>query len=244
MNLASKRSAAVVKVLLFALCLVPLAKLTAEAFGIAGWSLGANPIEEILHRQGKWALNLLLASLAITPLRRLTGQHWLIRYRRMLGLFAFFYLVLHFLAYAWLDQGLDLRAIGEDIVERPYITLGVIALLCLIPLAASSTNGMMRRLGSRWKKLHRLVYPAAVLGVWHFYWQVKQDVLEPVIYAAILAVLLAARLPYGRWRRGARPPRPGPSSDPPLDKGQEQTTAVPPGERATSSSVPPIILDR
>ncbi|MBT8060507.1 MAG: sulfoxide reductase heme-binding subunit YedZ, partial [Gammaproteobacteria bacterium] len=125
---------------------------------------------------------------------------WLLRFRRMLGLFAFFYISLHFLVYSGLDQRFDLGVILEDIADRPYITVGFAALLLLVPLALTSTRGMMRRLGGRWQKLHRLVYPAAILGVWHFYWQVKLDTLEALVYAIILAVLLGARLVY-RWRR-------------------------------------------
>lgn len=189
------------KVLLFLVCLLPLAKLALETFGVAGMSLGANPIEELIHRFGIWGLNFLLITLAVTPLRRLTGKNWLIRFRRMLGLFAFFYVLMHFLTYAGLDQRFDLPVILEDIVERPYITIGFAALLLLIPLAVTSTNGMMRRLGRRWQKLHRLVYLIAILGVWHFYWQVKLDTLEALIYAVILAVLLAYRL---RGRRHDR----------------------------------------
>ena len=182
------------KVPLFLLCLLPLAKLAAEAFGLWGLSLGANPVEALIHRLGSWTLNFLLATLAITPLRRLTGRAWLLRFRRMLGLFAFFYLCLHFLAYAWVDQRFAMGYILEDIAERPYITIGFAAFLLLIPLAVTSTRGWIRRLGPRWKKLHRLVYAAAVLGVWHFYWLVKADILEPLIYGAILAVLLGMRL--------------------------------------------------
>ncbi len=182
------------KVALFLLCLVPLAKLALETFGVAGMSLGANPIEELIHRLGKWGLNFLLITLAVTPLRRLTGKSWLLRFRRMLGLFAFFYLLLHFLTYAGLDQRFDLPVIFEDVVERPFITIGFTAFVFLIPLAVTSTNAMMKRLGRRWQKLHRLVYVIAILGVVHFYWQVKLDTLEPLIYAAILAVLLGYRL--------------------------------------------------
>ena len=184
------------KILLFFLCLLPLGRLVLEAFGIGGFGHGANPIEELIHRCGKWGLKFLLITLAVTPLRWLTGAGWLLRFRRMLGLFAFFYVSLHFLAYAGLDQRFDLSVILEDIAERPYITIGFAALVLLLPLALTSTNGMMRRLGPRWKKLHRLVYPIAILGVWHFYWQVKLDTLEPLIYAGILAVLLGFRL----WR--------------------------------------------
>jgi sulfoxide reductase heme-binding subunit YedZ len=182
------------KVLLFLVCLVPLIKLALEAFGVSGLALGANPVEELIHRLGKWGLNFLLITLAITPLRRLTGKAWLIRFRRMLGLFAFFYVLLHFLTYAGLDQSFKLGLILEDIAERPYITIGFSALVLLLPLAITSTNSMMKKLGRRWKKLHQLVYVIAILGVWHFYWQVKLDTLEALIYALILAALLGFRL--------------------------------------------------
>ena len=188
------------KVAVFFASLVPLARLVLESLGVGGLSLGANPIEELIHRLGKWGLKFLLITLAITPLRKLTGWNWLVRFRRMLGLFAFFYVLLHFLAYAGLDQRFDLAVIVEDIAERPYITIGVTALLLLVPLAATSTNGMMRRLGKRWKKLHRLIYVIGILGVWHFYWQVKLDTLEALIYAGILTVLLAFRLVDRRSR--------------------------------------------
>jgi len=192
------------KALLFLLCLVPAGKLALELFEVAGLSLGANPVEELIHRFGIWGLNFLLITLAVTPLRFLTGRNWLIRFRRMLGLFAFFYVLMHFLTYAGLDQRFDLAVIFEDIAERPFITIGFIAFLLLIPLAVTSTNRMMKRLGRRWQKLHRLVYVIAVLGVWHFYWQVKLDTLEPVIYAAILAALLGYRI----WRRHVRSAHP------------------------------------
>jgi sulfoxide reductase heme-binding subunit YedZ len=184
------------KVAVFLLCLVPLAKLVLELFGVLGTGLGANPVEELIHRCGKWGLNFLLITLAVTPLRRITGWNQLIRFRRMLGLFTFFYILLHFLIYAGLDQRFALRYIVEDVIERPYITLGMTGLLLLIPLAITSTNGMMRRLGRRWQKLHRLAYVIAVLGVWHFYWQVKQDTLEPLIYAGVLALLFSVRVFY------------------------------------------------
>lgn len=192
------------KALLFLLCLVPAGKLALELFEVAGMSLGANPVEELIHRFGIWGLNFLLITLAVTPLRFLTGRNWLIRFRRMLGLFAFFYVLMHFLTYAGLDQRFDLAVIFEDIAERPFITIGFIAFLLLIPLAVTSTNRMMKRLGRRWQKLHRLVYVIALLGVWHFYWQVKLDTLEPVIYAAILAALLGYRI----WRRYVRSAHP------------------------------------
>jgi len=189
----------ILKVLVFLLCLLPLGKLALEIFGLAGMSLGANPIEELIHRLGKWGLNFLLITLSVTPLRKLTGMNWLIRLRRMLGLFAFFYILLHFLTYAGLDQRFDIAVIVEDIVERPYITIGMSALLLLLPLAITSTKGMMRRLGKRWQKLHRLVYVIGALGVWHFYWQVKEDILEPSIYIFVLVVLLGYRVLI-RWR--------------------------------------------
>jgi sulfoxide reductase heme-binding subunit YedZ len=196
----------VLKLVLFLLCLLPLGKLALETFAVAGLSLGANPVEELLHRLGKWGLNFLLITLAVTPLRRLSGWTWLLRFRRMLGLFAFFYVTLHFLVYTGLDQRFDPAAILEDVVERPYITLGMTALLLLLPLALTSTRAMMRRLGRRWQPLHRLVYPITILGVWHFYWQVKLDTLEPLIYAAILAALLGFRL-VRRGRDRAAGPR-------------------------------------
>ena len=167
-----------------------------RAFEVKGFGLGANPIEELLHQLGRWGLKFLLLSLTITPLRRWTGWNWLIRFRRMLGLFAFFYIMLHFLTYAILDQGLNLAVIIEDVIKRPYITLGMAAFVLLIPLALTSTKGMMRRLGKRWQKLHRLVYVVAIAGVWHFYWQVKLDTLDATIYALVLALLLITRVYY------------------------------------------------
>lgn len=196
----TQKSIRALKVILFLLCLVPLGKLVMETFGFAGMTLGANPVEELIHRFGKWGLNFLLITLSITPLRRITGQAWLIRFRRMTGLFAFFYILMHFLTYAGLDQRFNLGAIAEDVVERPYITLGMTGLLLLLPLAATSTKAMMRRLGRRWQKLHRLAYVIPILGVWHFYWQVKKDILEPLIYAGILSVLLGFRL-FLRWKQ-------------------------------------------
>lgn len=199
MKPGSRGFLALTKSVLWVLCLAPAAAMVMGIFQVAGFSLGANPIEELLHRCGLWGLRLLLVSLAVTPLRHLTGWNWLIRYRRLLGLFAFFYVSMHFVVYFWLDRQLDISSIAEDIVKRPYITIGMVALLLLVPLAVTSTKGMMRRLGRRWQRLHRLVYAVAVLGVWHFWWQVKADILEPAIYAAMLAVLLGAR-----WWRSRR----------------------------------------
>ncbi|MHB1093514.1 protein-methionine-sulfoxide reductase heme-binding subunit MsrQ [Thiobacillus sp.] len=179
---------------LFAICLLPLARLVVLG---AGGGLGANPIEFITHSTGTWTLVWLLVTLSVTPLRRLTGRVELIRYRRMLGLFAFFYACLHFITYIWLDQFFDLAGIAKDIVKRPFITLGFAAFALSIPLAATSTQAMMRRLGRRWKQLHRLVYPMALLGVIHYVWLVKKDLTQPLIFGAVLVLLLAMRLPWG-----------------------------------------------
>jgi sulfoxide reductase heme-binding subunit YedZ len=181
---------------------IPLLLLIASAFGLAGRSLGADPIERVLHVLGKTALNLLLLTLLVTPLRLLGGWPHLLRVRRMLGLFAFSYALLHFLVYALLDLRLDLAHLTADVIKRPYITIGFCALLILVPLAATSTNAMMRRLGRRWTALHRWVYVAASLAVWHYYWQVKKDVREPLVYAGILAALLG----YRYWVRRRQPP--------------------------------------
>lgn len=178
------------KIPLFVLCLIPLAILIWQA---AEQTLGTNPVEALLHRTGDWTLRFLLIVLAVTPLRRLTGWNELQQSRRMLGLFAFFYATLHFSVYALLDLGLDWSFLAEDVAKRPYITVGFTAWLLLVPLTLTSTRAMMRRLGRRWKQLHRLVYLVGVLGVVHFYWLVKADVREPLIYAGILAVLLASR---------------------------------------------------
>lgn len=178
------------KIPLFLLCLVPLGMLVWQ---VLNQDLGPNPVEALTHRSGDWALRFMLIVLAVTPLRRLTGWTELLQTRRMLGLFAFFYATLHFSVYAFLDLGWDFSFLAEDIAKRPYITVGFTAWVLLIPLAVTSTRGMMRRLGRRWKQLHRLVYVIAVLGVVHFYWLVKADIREPLIYAAILALLFALR---------------------------------------------------
>ncbi len=188
------------KPVVFLLCAIPLLSMAAGAFEWGGFSLGANPIETLLHKCGEWGLNFLFITLMVSPLRWVTGWVWVMRFRRMLGLFGFFYIALHFIVYFWLDQSLSLDAVIEDVIERPYITVGFAGLLGLLPLAATSTRAMMRRLGRNWQKLHRLIYPIAILGVWHFWWQVKQDITEPLIYAAVLAGLLGARW----WRSKAR----------------------------------------
>jgi sulfoxide reductase heme-binding subunit YedZ len=189
------------KPLVFLLCLTPLGLLVWRALSDG---LGANPVEAIVHFTGSWALRLLLVTLAVTPLRRLSGQPWLIRFRRMLGLFAFFYALLHFAAYLILDRALVWEDITTDLTKRPYIVVGFVALLLLVPLAITSTRGWIKRLGRHWVTLHRIVYVIAILAVLHFLWLVKADTLEPLINAAVLAVLLAFRVPWGRLvgRRG------------------------------------------
>lgn len=167
-------------------------------------ALGANPIEAATHFSGTWALRFLLATLAVTPLRRLGGWHSLVAYRRMLGLTAFAYASLHFSIWAILDLGLEFGAIVEDVRERPFVTAGFSAFVLLIPLAVTSTRRWMRRLGRRWIWLHRMVYVAAALAVVHYLWLVKADLREPLVYAAVLGVLLGARLPGLRRFRLSR----------------------------------------
>lgn len=183
------------KPLVFAVSLLPLAWMV-----WLGWQdqLGANPVETLSHRTGDWSLRFLLLTLAVTPLRRLNGWNWLQRFRRMLGLFAFFYVCLHFSVYLVFDQFFDGRAIVADIAKRPYITVGFAGWLLLIPLAVTSTNGMIKRLGRNWQRLHRLVYLIGALGVLHYLWLVKADITEPLVYAGVLTVLLGYRL---WWRR-------------------------------------------
>ncbi len=185
------------KVVLFVLCLSPLAWLVWRAFAN---TLGANPAEALIRGLGEWALRLLWITLAVTPLRQWTGQPALARFRRMLGLFAFFYASLHLLAYGWLDMGLDLADIARDIVKRPFILMGFAAWLMLVPLAATSFNRAIKALGAkRWQLLHRLVYLIAIVGLMHFIWMRagKNNFAEPAIYGAILLVLLGWRI----WKR-------------------------------------------
>ncbi len=182
------------------ICLLPSAFIVTYAFGLTG-QLGANPVEEILDRFGNWSLRLIMVALAVTPLRRITGWNWLLRFRRMLGLFAFFYVLMHFLTWLVLDQGLLLSAIAEDLLERPFITIGFAALLLLTAMAVTSTDGMRRRMGRSWQKLHYSVYAVGILAVWHYWWQVKKDIAEPLVYAAILSVLLGTRVGWQRARQ-------------------------------------------
>jgi len=202
------------KPLVFLLCLAPVLLVIGDIFGISG-QLSANPIEDILDRFGNWAIRFIMITLAVTPLRRLTGWNRLTRFRRMLGLFTFFYVLMHFLTWLLLDRGLAVdpafqwSGILEDLTERPFITIGVTALILLVAMAVTSTNGMRRRMGRNWDKLHYSAYAVGVLGVWHYWWQVKKDTSDAWIYAVILAILLGLRV-YWRIiknRGGSQSPR-------------------------------------
>jgi sulfoxide reductase heme-binding subunit YedZ len=184
---------------LLVLCLIPAALLLGAAFTDG---LGANPVEALTHRTGDWALRLLLATLAVSPLSRLTGWVALRGVRRMLGLCAFFYAVLHGLTWAWLGQGWSWPSMAEDLAQRPYVALGSTAFVLMLPLAVTSSQGWRRRLGDRWRRLHRLVFLAAGAAVLHVFWLTKADYREPAVYGAVLAVLLVLRLP-GLPRPGA-----------------------------------------
>lgn len=199
---ATRRRETAGKLTLFVLLALPFTALTVGAFSD---ELGANPVEKLTHETGEWALRITLLTLAVTPLRRLFGWTWPLRQRRMLGLYAFFYAMLHFTTYLWLDQFFDWQAIVEDVIKRPYITFGFAALVLMLPLALTSPHAMVRRLGGkRWRRLHRLVYPMAVLGVVHYLWLVKADYREPIIYALILIALLLARVPWKSFGRASR----------------------------------------
>jgi methionine sulfoxide reductase heme-binding subunit len=189
----------ILKPIVFLAALVPLALL---GIGALHNDLGANPIEEITHQTGLWTLILLLSTLSITPLRRFTGINWLIQFRRMIGLFAFFYGCLHLTTYLWLDQSFDFHAIIKDVYKRPFITAGFTAFMLMVPLALTSTQGWIRRLGKRWQLLHRLIYFSAAAGVTHFIWLVKKDLREPLIYATVFGVLMAIRVVF--WIQKSR----------------------------------------
>jgi sulfoxide reductase heme-binding subunit YedZ len=191
----------VLKPVVFTASLLPLAGLLAGAFGLPGFRLGANPVETIQDTTGIWALRFLLITLSMTPLRWITGQSWPLQFRRMLGLFAFSYAALHFSNYLFLDTVLDVNEVINDLTKRPYIMVGFSALLLITSLAVTSTAGWRRRLGPRWQKLHRAIYLIAILVCWHFWWQVKKDFTEPLVYCLILAALLGIRL----WRRRSVP---------------------------------------
>jgi methionine sulfoxide reductase heme-binding subunit len=188
------------KPILFLLCLAPFVYLAWPLVAYLVWQaeptrFGANPVEYVQHFTGDWTLRFLLTTLLITPLRKLLGLPDLIRFRRMLGLFAFFYVCLHFLTYIWPDQGFDLAGMWKDVAKRPFITVGFLGFVLLIPLALTSTKGWIRRLGGkRWQALHRLIYVSALCGVIHYYWLVKSDHRLPLLYGALLAALLLYRL--------------------------------------------------
>jgi sulfoxide reductase heme-binding subunit YedZ len=201
------KSIARIKATLFVVCSLPFCLLVWRGFS---GELTANPIEFITHTLGWWTLAFLIITLSVTPLRRGLDMPWLLRLRRMLGLYAFFYASLHFLTWLVVDQFFDWGDIVKDIIKRPYITVGFTAFVLLIPLAATSTNAMVRRLGAaRWQWLHRLVYVVATLGVVHFWWLVKKDITEPAWFAIVLAALLGVRLFFTlRKRSVAASPRP------------------------------------
>lgn len=183
-----------VKTALWVLCLLPAAFLVLHAFR---GELGANPIETVTHETGDWTMILIMSTLAITPLRRITGINSLIGLRRPVGLFAFFYATLHFLTYIWLDKFFDMHEIVKDVYKRPFITAGFTAFVLMIPLAVTSTKGWIRRLGKKWTALHRLIYVTAIAGVTHYIWLVKKDEAKPFMWAFVLSVLLLWRI--GAW---------------------------------------------
>jgi sulfoxide reductase heme-binding subunit YedZ len=187
---SNKKKIIAAKTLVWMLCLTPLALLLYK--GVTG-NLGANPIEVITHATGDWVIRLLLVTLAITPLRRFAGWHSLVKFRRLIGLFAFFYAVLHFLTYIWLDKFFDVSEMLKDIAKRRYITVGFTAFVLLIPLAVTSTQGWIRRLGKRWQTVHRLIYASALLGIIHYWWLVKADITLPATYAVIYVVAREGR---------------------------------------------------
>lgn len=193
--LSNKQVSFAVKPPLFFICLVPFIILVSGAIND---DLGTNPVETLTHETGLWALRFLMITLAITPLRRLTKQHWLIKLRRMLGLFVFFYATLHVITYLWLDQFFDWAEILRDIPKRPFITIGFVSYMLLLPLALTSTNAMQRRLKKRWVTLHQLVYVIPMLVVVHFIWSLKADYSEPLLYLSIFVMLLVLRSFYNR----------------------------------------------
>jgi methionine sulfoxide reductase heme-binding subunit len=213
----SQRSIASIKVALFFLCLFPVARLMLAFYaGLSGTSLlgftdealGANPIEFIIRDLGTWALNFLLITLCVTPLRKVTGMNWLLRLRRMLGLFAFFYALLHFNIYLGLDQSYDWAEIATDILKRPFITVGMLTFALMIPLALTSNAAAIRALGGKaWQKLHRLIYVLTMCAVLHYWWLVKLDKTQPAIYAVLLTLLLGIRL-WWNWQEKRRNVKP------------------------------------
>jgi sulfoxide reductase heme-binding subunit YedZ len=197
--LPDQRQILVIKILAFIAALVPLLRLIWLAIHDG---LGANPIQFIEHSTGTWALVMLLITLSVTPVRLIMGAHWLIQLRGMAGLWMFFYACLHLSAYLWLDFYFDWQEITLDIAKHPYVLAGVAAFLMTVPLAATSSKWAMRRLKRRWKQLHRLVYLIAVVAVLHFWWLVKKDITEPLIYAGVLTLLLGIRIFFMQYRKG------------------------------------------
>jgi sulfoxide reductase heme-binding subunit YedZ len=189
--MSPRRRVLVLKSAIWLCCILPLAWLLWHLFTD---QLGANPLEVVIRRLGEWGLQLLLVTLCMTPLRDLSNESWPIQLRRLLGLWSFAYLCMHFLTYLWVDQFFDWQEIGKDIVKRPFITVGMLAMAGLIPLAVTSTRSMQRRLGGHWKRLHRLIYLIVPLGTLHFYWLVKADTLRPIIFALCVALLLGYRV--------------------------------------------------
>lgn len=195
----SSKQLSLIKVILFIVALLPFLRLFSFAFLD---KLGANPVEFITRNTGDWTLYLLCITLAMTPLRKIMQWHWLIRLRRMLGLFTFFYALLHFTTFLWFDHGFDVAEMWKDVLKRPFITVGFVAFVLLLPLAVTSTNGMIKRLGGkRWQWLHRLIYLIAPLGVLHYFWMKagKHDFSQPVLFGLIVATLLIVRL-FWRWQ--------------------------------------------
>jgi methionine sulfoxide reductase heme-binding subunit len=205
----SKMKLRLTKIAIFLAALIPLERLVWKALHDG---LGANPIEVITHSTGDWTLILILTTLSITPLRRITHQYWLIGVRRMVGLFAFFYGTLHFLTYIWLDKFFDIHEMWKDIAKRPFITVGFSAFVLMIPLALTSTAWSIRRLGGKnWQRLHRLIYFTAILGVVHYAWLVKADHRKPIEYGVVLGILLLYRLLAWVFEKRAKPAIPAPA---------------------------------
>jgi sulfoxide reductase heme-binding subunit YedZ len=229
--MAARRWSRLAKPAVFLLCLVPVGVMVFDA--LTG-RLAAEPIKDLTHRTGRWGITFITATLAVTPLRRVSGWNGLQSYRRMLGLFAFFYLSLHFLVYLVLDQFFDWHTIAKDITKRPYITVGFTGLLLMVPLAVTSTRGWIRRLGRRWTALHALIYVTALAGVVHFTWSQKADITLPTRYGVVLAILLASRLvPRGFLRRlRAARARTGGGPAPAAAGGASATPADPDAGRA------------
>ena len=190
-----KSNTYILKFILFVTCLLPFIVLV---YGAITDDLGTNPVEALTHETGEWALRFLLITLAITPLRRLLNINWLIKFRRMLGLFVFFYATLHFITYIWLDQYFDIQEILIDIPKRPFITVGFVSFLLLVPLALTSTNAMQKRLKKKWLTLHKLVYIIPMLVILHFIWSLKADYSQPLLYTLIFLILMIFRAVYDR----------------------------------------------